>query len=161
MHMPSVTSVYGRTTFSLFFNVDFPDCLNGLGLVLRSLQHRWPPSLITTGLSWRWSSPPSFFIFSLSTQPPLGLLWGLFFWHHIMVSTGSQMARSGIGEKMELLLLRFTQWWIIWPCLIILKHIHRGQIFIPDLRPLIWWRPDLKAPSKEPFYRQRSLRCSK
>lgn len=116
---------------------------------IRSLQHPRPPSLSTTGFSWRWSTPPSFFIFLFSTQPPLSVCFeGSSFENHIVGSTGW---RTGINENMELLLLCFTQWWILWPCLIISRHIRWGQIFIPDLRPLIWWRPDLKAPSKEPF----------
>ncbi len=95
---------------------------------------------------------PSIFLYLLAFHPaPSRFVMRALLLTSYHVSTASRTARSGIGENMELLLLCFTKWWIVWPCLIISKHIRRGQIFIPDLRPLIWWRPYLKAPSKEPF----------
>lgn len=129
-----------------------------LGPVLRSLRHAQPPSLILAGFSW-WaaSSLHRPFLSSAFNSSPLlrlllkgGPLFLLKSYHRI----DRLLGRSIGGRREHGVPAAYASPWrlFFWACSI--PNISgEKQKFIPDLRPLIWWRPEFKAPppSKEVF----------
>lgn len=120
-----------------------PPLFYGSSIVLRSLQWRLPPSLITTESICRWFFPfyPLFLCSSLSV-PALSVCCGGFLFsiqHQTTISTGSWAAQWGGSLNMLHWLLSFSEPQINWPRLFFLRIIQTAckKKMISALGPLI------------------------
>lgn len=127
--------------------------LHRLGPVLRSLRYARPPSLILAGFSWRSaSSLHRPFLSSAFNSSPLlrlflkgGPLFLLKSYHHI----GRFLGCSIGGRREHRVLVAYDSPWRLYS-----EHAPfqtypaKKQKFIPDMRPLIWLRPEFNPPPK-------------
>lgn len=124
--------------------------------VLRSLRHAQPPSLMLAGFSWRAASSLHGRILSsaFNSSPLLRLLLkgGPLFSLKSYRRIDRLLGHSTGGRRDRGVAPAYASPWRFFP-----EHARfqtypaEKQKFIPDLRPLIWWRPEFKAPPPSPL----------